>query len=462
MSQKSGINRRAFLRNAGLTAVVGAVGSRTSLAGGMIDPAADPANGKYDFDTPYSRIGTDTTKWDAPMKTYKLDHLVAGMGIADMDFRAAPSITKALQDRLKHECWGYASAPAAFNEGIIAWNKKRYGVTVDPTMLGITTGVHPGLIAALKAVSPVGSKVLLITPTYNGFYGDLTASGTKAEESQMKFANGKFSIDFEDLERRMSDETKSILLCNPQNPTGNCWSMEDLTTLGAMCLKHKVVVLADEIHCDWVTKGQKYTPFSTIPNQDIVNNSITFKAASKSFGLAAMKCAWFFTTNRDLFNATRANNRADLTDLGRIASQAAYAGGEAWLNQCVEYIDGNHDFVQSYINKNMSLIKIGAKAQGTYLTWLDVSGLAAKIGAKEAAAEATKAQAATGRGNMPARVVTPEAIVEKWLAEKAFVAMNAGTSYGKGGENHMRMNIALSRKTLEAALVSMSTAMSKL
>jgi len=459
MSQKSGLNRRTFLRSAGLTAVVGAVGTRTSLAGGIADAAAEPANGKYDFDTPYNRIGTNCTKWDSPLRSLQMDHIVAGMGIADIDFPCAPAITKALQDRLTHEIWGYASAGPEFAEGIIAWNKKRYGVDINPDQLAITTGVHPGLIAALRSISPPGSKVLLTTPTYNGFYGDLRASNTLPEESLMKYSNGKYSIDFEDLERRMTAETKSLILCNPQNPTGNCWSLEDLTTLGAMCLKHNVVVLADEIHCDYVTKGQKYVPFSSIPNQAIVNNSLTFKAASKSFGLAAMKCAWFFSSNRDLFNAARAQNRADLTDLGRIANQAAYASGEAWLNQCVDYIDGNHDFVQSYITKNMPLVKIGAKPQGTYLTWLDVSPLMEKIGAKEAAAEASKAP---GPGGAAPRPVTPETIVERWLAKNAFVALNAGQSYGKGGENHMRMNIGLSRKTLEAALVSMSSAMQKL
>ena len=454
MSQNSGLNRRSFLRNAGLTAVVGAVGSRTSFADEIARAVAEPSSGKYDFDTPYNRIGTDSTKWDAPTKSLGMEHIVAGMGIADMDFRCAPAITKALMERMQHENWGYLTMPASFSEGIIAWNKKRYGVDIDPEMLGISTGVHPGIIAALRTFSPPGSKVLLMTPTYNGFYGDLTYTQTKPEESLMKYANGKWSIDFEDLERRMSPETKSLILCNPQNPTGNCWSRDDLTTLGAMCLKHKVVVLADEIHCDWVTKGQKFTPFSTLDNRDVVNNSISFKAASKSFGLAAMKCAWFHTTNQDYFNGVKAMNRADLSTMGMIASRAAYTGGEEWLNQCVNYVDGNHDFVQSYINANIPLVKVGAKPQGTYLTWLDVSPVMDKIGAKQMAAEGAAKQAS-------GRAVTAETITARWFAKNAGVALNEGTTYGKGGAGHMRMNIAASRKTLEAALSSMSAALKK-
>ncbi|HWW86087.1 MAG TPA: aminotransferase class I/II-fold pyridoxal phosphate-dependent enzyme [Vicinamibacterales bacterium] len=458
MSQNLGFNRRAFLRNAGLTALVSAVGRGSSSASSLDfaalsgdEPAA--AAGKFDFDTPYSRIGTDSVKWDQAMRTNGVDHLVAGMGIADMDFRAAPVITKALMDRMQHENWGYLDMPQSFSKGIIAWNKKRYGVTIDPDLLGITTGVHPGLIAALRVFSPPGSKVLLLTPTYNGFYGDLTYTHTVPEESLMTYSNGRFAINFEDLERRMSADTKTLILCNPQNPTGNCWSRQDLTTLGAMCLKHKVVVLSDEIHCDFVNRGETFTPFSTLDNHDIVNNSISFKAASKSFGLAAMKCAWFFTTNKDYFAAVKAMNRADLTTVGMIASEAAYAGGEEWLNQCVAYIDGNHEFVQSYINANIPMIKIGAKAQGTYLTWIDVSQVSKKIGAKEQAAEESKKQAP---GMKP---ITPEQIVEKWFAKHAFVALNPGHTYGLGGADHMRMNIATSRKTLQAALASMATAL---
>ena len=139
-------------------------------------------------------------------------------------------------------------------------------------------------------------------------------------------------MDFEDLERRISHDTNSLILCNPQNPTGNCWSKEDLLRLGEICTRRRVVVLADEIHCDFVTKGNKYTPYASIGNKEIVNNSLTFKAASKSFGLAAMKCAWFYSDNADYVARVKANNRADLTTLGMIASKAAYEGGEEWLN----------------------------------------------------------------------------------------------------------------------------------
>jgi cysteine-S-conjugate beta-lyase len=461
MQQNDGLNRRAFLRNAGMTALVGAVGSSTPLgaAAAAAVTAEAAANGKFDFDTPYNRFGTDSVKYDQPNRTYGKDSVQVGMGIADMDFKVAPVITKALMDRLQHENWGYLDMQGglgkSMTEHIIGWNKKRYGLTVNPDNIVMTTGVHPGIIATLRVFSPPGSKVLLNTPTYNGFYGDLTYTKTIAEEVPMRLVNGRYSIDFEEFERHISHDTNAYILCNPQNPTGNCWSQEDLMKIGEICLRRRVVVLADEIHCDFVQKGQKYTPFASLPDKAIVNNSVTFKAASKSFGLAAMKCAWFFSDNKDYLDRIKAANRADLTTLGLISSHAAYQGGEDWLNQCVEYIDGNHDYTTQFVAANIPTIKC-VKPQGTYLAWLDVSGIADKIGAKDMAAEANKkGMNGTGRN----ATVTPEQMVEKYLVRHAKVHLNQGASYGLGGANHMRMNIATSRKTLELALNNLASAL---
>jgi len=457
MSQHDGLNRRSFLRNIGITAVAaGTAGTGGSLAASAAELIAEPTSGKYDFDTPYNRFGTDSTKYDSPNRTYGKGSVLVGMGIADMDFRAAPVITKALMERMQHENWGYLDMGGpmvtTFTDSIVAWNKKRYGLNVNRDSIVLTTGVHPGIIAALRTFCPPGSKVLLNTPTYNGFYGDLRYTMTKPEENVMKVGpDGKYSIDFEDFERRIDHDTNAFILCNPQNPTGNAWSQEDLMRLGEICLRRRVVVLADEIHCDFVTKGNKYTPFASLPNKAVVNNSITFKAASKSFGLAAMKCAWFFSDNMDYINRVKAMNRADLTTMGLISSKAAYAGGEDWLNQCVDYIDGNHDFVAQYIKANIPAIKC-IKPQGTYLSWLDVSAVANRINAKQLADEANK-MAKNGAA------VTPETMVERHFVKTAKVHLNQGASYGAGGENHMRMNIATSRKTLEVALNNLATAL---
>jgi cystathionine beta-lyase len=457
MSRTDGLNRRSFLKNAGFTALAGAVGSSTPLAAAAAaaGTSLQSPHGKFDFDTVYNRFGTDSTKFDQQIRVYGKDSVQVGMGIADMDFRAAPAITEALQARMKHENWGYldmGKATPALTGAVAAWNKKRYGVDIDPETMVLSAGVHPALIAALLTFAPRGSKVLLQTPTYNGFYSDLTFTGTKPEDVPLKVANGKFSMDFDEFERRISLDTHAFILCNPQNPTGNCWSAEDLTRIGEICLKHRVVVLADEIHCDWVTKGHKYTPFASLPNKAIVNNSLTFKAASKSFGLAAHKVAWFYSTNPELLSRVKVNHRADLNTMGIIASQAAVTGGEDWLNQCVDYIDGNHDFVAKFIAANIPMIKY-VKPEGTYLAWLDVTAVADKINSKALAAEYNRTKAA----DMPS--LTPEQMVERYFVKAAKVHMNQGASYGTGGANHMRMNVATSRKLVELALTNLASAL---
>lgn len=449
MSHNDGLNRRAFLQNAGMTALLGAVGTGPSTASAAASAVLEPPDGKYDFDTIYSRVGTDSIKWDQQIGKYGKDNIAVGMGIADVDFRAAPCITRALAQRCRHENWGYLDTPRSYTDAIVNWNKKRYGIDINPDLLVLTTGVHPGLIAALKTFSPPGSKVLLTTPTYNGFYSDLEFCGLKPEDSPMKLVEGRYSIDFEDFERRISHDTNTFILCNPQNPTGNCWSAEDLTRLGEICLRRRVVVLADEIHCDFVTKGNTYTPFCTLPNKDIVRNSITFKAASKSFSLAALKAAWFFSDNADYIARVTVNNRADLTTLGMVANRAALTEGEDWLDQLLVYLEGNHDFVESFVRKNMPLVKC-ARPQGTYLAWLDVREVIEKIGAKQRAAELSRTSA---------KPVTPEMVVERWCVQHAKVHVNAGSSYGTGGEGHMRMNIATSRKLVELALTNMANAL---
>lgn len=443
-----------------------------SLAAGS-PAAAASAGGKYDFDTPYNRIGTDSVKWDEPLRDEHMSHIVAGMGIADMDFECAPMITAALQKRLNHHNWGYEmldidlilgdASDHPFVKGIVDWNRNRYGIhNLSAKNLGVTTGVHSGIMAALRAFAPPGSKVLMATPIYNAFYFDIYGSKLIANESLMKYVNGQYEIDWDDLERRMTPDTKTTILCNPHNPVGRVWTKAELTRYGELCLKHNIKVLSDEIHCDFATKGQKYTPFATLDDKKVVANSITFKAASKSFSLAGLKCAWFFAPDPEVFKQVQFWNRTEVSTLGIVGSQAAYAGGQEWLDQCVDYIDGNQEFANQYIKAKIPLIKVGNKPQGTYLAWLDVTGVAEKIGAKEMAdAENKKPQPINLLTGTP-NVVTSDDMVGHWFAKNAFVSLNPGYTYGLGGMNHMRMNVATSRKTLTAALDSMSSALKNL
>lgn len=457
MPKHHGFGRRSFLQNAGMTALLGAVSGGAPGVAAAATRAMAP--GKFDFDTPYNRFGSMSVKYDSIIRQYGKDSIQVGMGIADIDFKAAPSITAALKQRLEHENWGYVDGVVINGEitsKVVAWNKKHYGVDVDPKSVVITMGVHPGLIATLKTFSPKGTKVLLQTPTYNGFYGDLTASQTLAEEVLLKKnSDNTFSMDFDAFEKQISVDTNSFILCNPQNPTGNCWSQADLLRIGEICLKHRVVVLADEIHCDFVAKGQKYTPFASLPNKAVVDNSITFKAASKSFGLAAHKVAWFYSTNPDYMSRIKVNHRADLNTLGMIANLGAYTPeGEEWLSQLVEYVDANTSFANDFVNSKLPGVKTH-KPQGTYLMWLDFTEYAERIGAAKMADDYNRTKAAD------APRLTKEQMLERHLVKTARVHLNAGHSYGKGSDYHMRMNVGTSRKTLELALNNLAGAMAK-
>ncbi len=455
MAQHDGIDRRAFLRNAGLTALAGAVGTRASAATAPAAGAAVLQNSRYDFDEVFDRVGSDCIKWDDQIEKYGQDSIAAGMGIADMDFRTAPAITSALRKRLEHENWGYLAIPASYKESIVNWNKRRYGIDIDPDLLLHSDGVHPAILSSLRAFCPPGTKVIVQAPTYSAFYTDIRLVGCKEEENHHKLVNGRYVMDFEDLERRIDHDTNALVLCNPQNPTGNVWSRRDLMTLGEICTRRRVVVLSDEIHCDFVTKGKTFTPFSSLDDEEIVRNSITFKSVSKSFSLAAMKCAYMFSSNPDYIERVMAaGHRQSINTMGIVAAQAAYDESEDWLGQMVEYIDGTLDYVTEFIGSSMPLVSV-VKPEGTYLVWLDVSEVVDRIGAKEMAE-------AANRHDPSAEPVTPEIMVQRYLVDHAKVQMNAGSAYGYGGAGRMRMNIATSRKRVELALKNMAGALRQL
>jgi len=447
MSQHHRLDRRAFLKSAGVTAVASAVGAKSASATPATNVPYTPLSQTYDFDEIYDRVGTNCSKWDNAIAAFG-DDIEVAMGIADMDFRAAPCVTRALAERGTHENWGYLRRPESYRQAILDWNKRRYDLEIDRNTLVWCTGVHAGIIAALQTFAPPGSRVLLTTPAYNGFYSDLRFTRTVPEDSPMTLVDGHYSIDFDDFELR-ARRANAFILCNPQNPTGNAWSAQDLTRMGEICLEHRVVMLVDEIHCDFIRSEENYVPFASLPDREIVDNSITFKSASKSFSLSGLKVAWYFSTNRDYLERVRANTRGSLNTLGLVASHAALTEGDDWLDELRLYIDGNHDFAEAYIRENIPLVKY-TKAQGTYLAWLDVSEVIERIGAERTAAEE---RASSGTQ------VTAEGVVQRWLAENARVYLNSGTSYGTGGAGHMRMNLATSRRLVERALENMASAL---
>jgi cystathionine beta-lyase len=404
--------------------------------------AGSTGNAKFDFDTPYKRFGTDSIKWDAQERRFGKGSIVAGMGISDMDFRAAPAITKALAERMKHENWGYLEMPESFKDRIIEWNRRRYGIEIHRDRMLLSTGVHPSIVSALRAFSPPGTKVITLTPTYDGFFGDIAAAGCLVEHCPMAQVNRRYEVDLDLLDHHITRFTNSLILCNPNNPTGNVWTPAELTAIGELCTRRRVVVLVDEIHCDFTNRGQKYTPYCTLPDRDVVMNSVTFKSASKSFNLSAMKCGWMYSDNAEyLARIAATGHSGDINTLGVVAARAALSEGEEWLNQLVPYIEGNHEFLENFVRDNIPLFGY-SKPGGTYLAWLDVGAALDRLGTPDAR-------------------VTPTAHLEDFLVNNAKVQINPGVNYGPGGERRMRMNIGTSRKTLHLALSNIAEALSR-
>ena len=449
MSPK-GLDRRTFLKSAGLMGLAGSLGAEAAAAAGFRLPPPGPQSGQYNLNAIYDRTGTLSAKWDLIMDRYGSDVEVC-MGVADMDFKVAPCVTEALQERVSHEAWGYTMTPDWYFEALADYEQRRYGLTVDPASIRLTTGVHPGLIAALRAFAPPESPVLLTTPVYSGFYSDIRITHTRADESEMRWVDGRYEIDWEDFERR-ARRCPAFILCNPQNPTGNLWTEDELLRMGEICLEHNCVVLADEIHRDFQQKGQTYVPFASLPNQEVVDNSLTFTAVSKTFSLAAMKSSWYFSTNEDLIERVEEYNRPDMNVLGWISTHAAVTEGDEWQDEVVRYLDANHDYVEQYINDRVPLVSY-KKAEGTYLAWLDVSELQEEIGAHATAEE----ENATSVDE-----VTAEHVLQTWMVENAGVYLNPGSSYGLGGGGRMRMNLGTQRQWIEKALGNMETAVKRI
>ena len=398
--------------------------------------------GNHDFDTVYNRAGTNCARWDSPAKQYPGGQFKYGMGVATMDFEAAPCITDALAERCKHRTWGYMSGTESLQEAIAGWNGERHGLDLDPDGIVVSAGVYPGLIASLRTLASPGSKVALLSPAYSGFYFMTRHTYTTANDSQMVHRNGRFEIDWDDLESKLTHDTQAMIVCNPHNPTGNVWTEEELLRLGRLCLDNDVIVLSDEIHSDFVRKGHEYVPFARLPDTDVVNNSISFNSLSKTFNMAGMKNAYFYSPNARLLERVKQNHFGAISTLGCVASEAAYRDGAEWLDQLLAYLDDNHSFVEQYVRKNMPSVGYN-RPEGTYLSWLNFSKTMDAVGAAaKAAAEDT----------------TAEKYFQDWLVLNSGVYLNPGSNYGTGGPGHMRFNLGSSRKVVKEALDALAGA----
>lgn len=447
MTKSVGINRRTFIKSASLTAFAGATGTlATGATTAIADSGSKLANGKYDFDTVYDRVNHNTSRWDSPPRRYTGGSFKYGMGVASMDFECAPCITEAITERNKHHSWGYLSTTEPLRNEIVKWNGERHGIDLPNAAITISDGVYAGMIAALRALVGPGGRVLINTPAYSGFYTMNRKARTPTVDSPLQKINGRYEIDWDDLEAKMTPDVRAMIVCNPQNPTGNVWREDELLRIGRLCLEHDIVVLADEIHADFVRPGHKYTPFASLPDQAVVNNSLTFGAISKTFNLAGMKNAYYYSKNPRLLARVGEYHFAELSTLGVVANEAAYRDGADWFTQALAYIDGSHDMVENYIKQNMPTVGY-TRNEGTFMTFLDFSKTIESIGANEQYKAFNKN--------------TPEEYFQDWLVYNSGVYLNPGSDYGAGGAGHMRMNIASSRLVLKDVFDALALAVNK-
>lgn len=376
---------------------------------------------KYDFDEIIVRRGTDSYKWDSAD-----NENVLPMWVADMDFRTAPAIVNALRRRVEHGIFGYTRVPDGYYAAVTDWFARRHNWSIDRGWMIYTSGVVPAISAIIKALTVPGDKVLVQTPVYNCFFSSIRNNGCEMLPSPLVLSDNTFAIDFGDLERKAADpKVKLMLLCNPHNPAGRVWRRDELEGIGEICIRHGVRVISDEIHCELVFPGHRYTPFASISGE-FLRHSVTCISPSKAFNIAGLQIANIVCADADcrrkIDRAINDNEVCDVNPFGVVATQAAYNEGEDWLNQLIGYIHSNYIYMCGFCREHLPEFPLTV-LEGTYLVWMDCRKLA--MASEE---------------------------LEHRLVNEAGLWLNAGTMYGTAGEGFMRWNIACPRAILAEGL----------
>lgn len=370
---------------------------------------------KYNFDEPVVRRGTNCVKWD---KTADPD--IIPMWVADMDFRVAPAIQKALEDRVAHGVFGYNIVPESYYEAVISWFRRRHQWEISRESILYTTAVVPAVSCVIKALTMPGEKVLILSPAYNCFFSSIRNNGCEVLESPLA---SEFKVDWQDFEQKCADEkTTLFLLCNPHNPCGRVWTREELQRMYDICHRHGVTVISDEIHCELIMPGYEFVPFGTVTDDCVVMNS-----PSKNFNTAGLQIANIICTNpewrRRIDRAININEVCDVNPFGIVALQAAYNDSEDWLDALNLYLWENYKTLCDFFAREMPQLKV-TRLEGTYLVWVDHSALG----------------------------ISTDEFFNR-LLDEGHVWVSAGTMYGpQTGEGFIRINIACPRSQLNEAL----------
>ncbi len=376
----------------------------------------------YNFDEAPVRRGSGCVKWDTPEAAGALP-----MWVADMDFRVAEPITNALMRRVEHGVFGYTEVPDAYYTAIINWFEHRHNWKIQRDWILYTSGVVPALSVVVKAMTQPGEKVLIQTPVYNCFFSSIRNNGCECVENPLIYENGTYHIDFDDMEQKAADpDTRLFILCNPHNPAGRVWTPSEMERMNDICLRHGVMVVADEIHCELVMPGNHFTPFASVSNA-CQRNSITCNSPSKSFNTAGLQIANIISSDSDIRarinRAININEVCDVNPFGVEALMAAYNESEEWIDQLCNYLSANYQALRTFFAENLAQLGV-TTLEGTYLVWVDIRPLG----------------------------IDSDTFTHL-LLEHGKVLVNSGTMYGKEtGEGFIRINIACPRSQLIEAL----------
>lgn len=389
---------------------------------------------KYNFDEIVPRQGTNCIKYDALDWIFKSTDILP-LWVADMDFRAPDFIVDAIRKRAEHEIFGYTFKPESYFQSIIGWMKRRHNWEIKKEWISFSPGVVAGLSLTIETFSKPGDEVIVQPPVYFPFFDCVKGTKRKMVENPLKIENGRYTFDFEDLKSKITEKTKLLLLCNPQNPGGMVWKREELEELSKICLVNKIMVIADEIHSDLIFKGYKHIPFATI-SEEAAKNSVVFMAPSKTFNVAGLSSSIAIIPNKTNFaryERTLGVGHLGMGNIfGSIALEAAYTHGDDWLDQMLDYLWENYLLVKSYFQKNLPEVKV-MPLEATYLVWLDFTAYGMK-----------------------------DEELMNFIVDKAKVGLNNGGRFGTGGDGWMRINIGCPKSILQEGLERLVTAFQRL
>ncbi len=386
---------------------------------------------KYDFDEVIDRRNTGAIKIEKCEQIFGTRDVLP-LWVADMDFRTPQFILDAIAKRIEHPILGYSMPCEDYFQSVINWIDYHHGWSVKREYIGFLPGIVPGLAFAVNAYSQVNDEVIIQTPVYPPFTNVPSKNQRKVVYNPLKKVNGQFEMDFEDLERKITGRTRLFILCNPHNPGGRVWDVDTLKRLAEICYKHGILVVSDEIHSDMALPGNKHIPFATV-SELAEQNSITYMAPSKTFNMAGLISSSYIIPNPEirkkfqefLENSELANGNIFAYE----AATAAYSNGNEWLEQMIAYVQANIDYVVNYLESNIPQIK-PMIPQASFLIWLDCSGM-----------------------NMDTNQL------QNFMVHKAGLGLNKGTTFGPGGERHLRLNVGCPRSILEEAMEKLSVAM---